>query len=80
MQLDAQERILTTNASRTMAAMSLGFIVVVTPATIQEVVAACTGCKVKSYFLFMFVFSRRSQFTSFLDISDMRIIIYTLQQ
>ncbi|CAH1636532.1 unnamed protein product [Spodoptera littoralis] len=34
------------STSRTMAAMSLGFIVMVTPATIQEVVAACTGCKV----------------------------------
>ncbi|KAI8421675.1 hypothetical protein MSG28_009665 [Choristoneura fumiferana] len=33
------------STSRTMAAMSLGFIVMVTPATIQEVVAACTGCK-----------------------------------
>jgi hypothetical protein len=30
-----------------MAAMSLGFIVMVTPWTIQEVVAACTGTKVK---------------------------------
>lgn len=28
-----------------MAAMSLGFIVVVTPWTIQEVVAACTGTR-----------------------------------
>ncbi|GBP47807.1 5-hydroxytryptamine receptor 5B [Eumeta japonica] len=34
------------STSRTMAAMSLGFIVMVTPATIQEVVAACTGCKI----------------------------------
>lgn len=31
-----------------MAAMSLGFIVMVTPWTIQEVVAACTGSKVKT--------------------------------
>ncbi|KAG5884186.1 hypothetical protein JTB14_017073 [Gonioctena quinquepunctata] len=38
-----QERRLSTTASRTMAAMSLGFIVLVTPWTIQEVVAACTG-------------------------------------
>lgn len=29
-----------------MAAISLGFIVIVTPYTIQEVVAACTGSKV----------------------------------
>lgn len=57
MQLDAQERILTTNASRTMAAMSLGFIVVVTPATIQEVVAACTGCKVK-YIFYICIFDK----------------------
>ncbi|XP_076224236.1 trace amine-associated receptor 8b isoform X3 [Nomia melanderi] len=39
------ERRLSTSASRTMAAMSLGFIVMVTPWTIQEVVAACTGSK-----------------------------------
>ncbi|XP_076397721.1 green-sensitive opsin-3 isoform X5 [Megachile rotundata] len=43
--LVAQERRLSTSASRTMAAMSLGFIVMVTPWTIQEVVAACTGSK-----------------------------------
>nr|XP_018905598.1 PREDICTED: trace amine-associated receptor 8c [Bemisia tabaci] len=41
----AQERRMSMNTSRTMAAMSLGFIVVVTPWTIQEVVAACTGSK-----------------------------------
>ncbi|XP_072396800.1 trace amine-associated receptor 1 isoform X1 [Diabrotica undecimpunctata] len=40
-----QERRLSTTASRTMAAMSLGFIVLVTPWTIQEVVAACTGTR-----------------------------------
>lgn len=44
-QLVAHERRLSTSASRTMAAMSLGFIVMVTPWTIQEVVAACTGSK-----------------------------------
>ncbi|XP_065170945.1 probable G-protein coupled receptor 21 isoform X2 [Atheta coriaria] len=43
--LVCQERRLSTNASRTMAAMSLGFIVLVTPWTIQEVVAACTGSR-----------------------------------
>ncbi|KYM95020.1 Trace amine-associated receptor 1 [Cyphomyrmex costatus] len=43
--LVAHERRLSTSASRTMAAMSLGFIVMVTPWTIQEVVAACTGSK-----------------------------------
>lgn len=45
LQLVSQERRLSTNASRTMAAMSLGFIVLVTPWTIQEVVAACTGTR-----------------------------------
>ncbi|XP_076275449.1 uncharacterized protein LOC143206677 [Rhynchophorus ferrugineus] len=40
-----QERKLSTICSRTMAAMSLGFIVLVTPWTIQEVVAACTGSR-----------------------------------
>ena len=44
-QLVTHERRLSTAASRTMAAMSLGFIVMVTPWTIQEVVAACTGSK-----------------------------------
>ncbi|KAK0160074.1 hypothetical protein PV328_007519 [Microctonus aethiopoides] len=43
--LMAHERRLSTSASRTMAAMSLGFIVMVTPWTIQEVVVACTGSK-----------------------------------
>ncbi|XP_057652217.1 trace amine-associated receptor 1 [Diorhabda carinulata] len=43
--LMTQERRLSTTASRTMAAMSLGFIVLVTPWTIQEVVAACTGTR-----------------------------------
>lgn len=45
LQLVTQERRLSTTASRTMAAMSLGFIVLVTPWTIQEVVAACTGTR-----------------------------------
>ncbi|XP_066248611.1 trace amine-associated receptor 8c [Euwallacea similis] len=40
-----QERKLSLVCSRTMAAMSLGFIVLVTPWTIQEVVAACTGSR-----------------------------------
>ncbi|XP_050295525.1 trace amine-associated receptor 1 [Anthonomus grandis grandis] len=39
------ERKLGLVCSRTMAAMSLGFIVLVTPWTIQEVVAACTGSR-----------------------------------
>ncbi|CAB0043504.1 unnamed protein product [Trichogramma brassicae] len=45
LQLILHDRRLSTVASRTMAAMSLGFIVMVTPWTIQEVVAACTGTK-----------------------------------
>ncbi|PNF26315.1 hypothetical protein B7P43_G02651 [Cryptotermes secundus] len=49
----AQERRLSTNSSRTMAAMSLGFIVMVTPWTIQEVVAACTGTKVPQFIDFL---------------------------
>ncbi|XP_044018750.1 trace amine-associated receptor 9 isoform X2 [Aphidius gifuensis] len=43
--LMVHERRLSTSVSRTMAAMSLGFIVMVTPWTIQEVVVACTGSK-----------------------------------
>lgn len=35
-----------------MAAISLGFIVIVTPYTIQEVVAACTGSKVTLYLFY----------------------------
>ena len=50
-QLVAQERRLSTSASRTMAAISLGFIVMVTPWTIQEVVAACTATKVRERLL-----------------------------
>ncbi|BES99411.1 7 transmembrane receptor (rhodopsin family) [Nesidiocoris tenuis] len=45
----AHERRLSTSASRTMAAMSLGFIVMVTPWTIQEVVVACTGSKMPEF-------------------------------
>ncbi|KAK9508608.1 hypothetical protein O3M35_006134 [Rhynocoris fuscipes] len=48
----AHERRLSTNASRTMAAMSLGFIVMVTPWTIQEVVVACTGTKMPEFLEF----------------------------
>ncbi|KAK6635127.1 hypothetical protein RUM44_000376 [Polyplax serrata] len=49
----ARERRLSLNVSRTMAAMSLGFIVMVTPWTIQEVVAACTGSKVPPFLDFL---------------------------
>ncbi|XP_059478303.1 G-protein coupled receptor 52 isoform X3 [Neocloeon triangulifer] len=49
----AQERRLSTAASRTMAAMSLSFIVMVTPWSIQEVVAACTGSKVPPFMDFL---------------------------
>lgn len=44
--ISVQDNRLSGSVSRTMAAMSLGFIVVVTPWSIQEVVAACTGSKV----------------------------------
>ncbi|XP_059607792.1 trace amine-associated receptor 1 [Phlebotomus argentipes] len=44
-----QERHVSGSTSRTMAAMSLGFIVMVTPWTIQEIVAACTGSKVPPF-------------------------------
>lgn len=46
------ERRLNGSASRTMAAMSLGYIVMVTPWAIQEIVAACTNskvCEIASY-------------------------------
>lgn len=46
LQMIEHERVLRGSTSRTMAAVSLGFIVIVTPWTIQEVVAACTGSKV----------------------------------
>lgn len=41
-----QEKNSSGNTSRSMAAISLGFIVMVTPWTIQEIVTACTGSKV----------------------------------
>lgn len=52
-QLVTQERRMSTSASRTMAAMSLGFIVLVTPWTIQEVVAACTGTRAPGFLDFL---------------------------
>lgn len=48
-----QENRLSGSTSRTMASMSLGFIVMVTPWTIQEVVAACTGSKVSLFHFFL---------------------------
>lgn len=51
----SQEKRLTGSVTRTMAAMSLGFIVMVTPWTIQEVVAACTGSKVIYLIFFFFI-------------------------
>lgn len=53
LQLVTQERKLSTKVSRTMAAMSLGFIVLVTPWTIQEVVAACTGTRAPGFLDFL---------------------------
>uniref|UniRef100_A0A1B0D297 G-protein coupled receptors family 1 profile domain-containing protein n=1 Tax=Phlebotomus papatasi TaxID=29031 RepID=A0A1B0D297_PHLPP len=43
-----------------MAAMSLGFIVMVTPWTIQEVVAACTGSKVPPFLDFFVTWTAMS--------------------
>ncbi|XP_062564101.1 5-hydroxytryptamine receptor 1D [Armigeres subalbatus] len=40
------EQRLNGSTSRTMAAISLGFIVIITPWTIQEIVATCTGSKI----------------------------------
>lgn len=60
----AQEKRLSGSASRTMAAISLGFIVMVTPWTIQEVVAACTGSKVMyTVHTMRFYFSRTANNT-----------------
>ncbi|XP_055627983.1 5-hydroxytryptamine receptor 1A [Toxorhynchites rutilus septentrionalis] len=44
--LAEHEQRLNGSTSRTMAAISLGFIVIVTPWTIQEIVATCTGSKI----------------------------------
>ncbi|XP_055856353.1 beta-3 adrenergic receptor isoform X2 [Episyrphus balteatus] len=41
------------STSRSMAAMSLGFIVMVTPWTIQEIVTACTGSKLPPFLDFI---------------------------
>jgi len=38
-----------------MGAVALGFIVAVTPWTIQEVVTACTGTKVRFFTTFIFI-------------------------
>ncbi|XP_055312764.1 5-hydroxytryptamine receptor 1D [Sitodiplosis mosellana] len=51
--VDLQERRISGSVSRTMAAMSLGFIVMVTPWSIQEVVAACTGSKLPPFLEFL---------------------------
>ncbi|GAB0100943.1 trace amine-associated receptor 1 [Sergentomyia squamirostris] len=48
------------STSRTMAAMSLSFIVMVTPWTIQEVVAACTGSKVPPFLDFFVTWTAMS--------------------
>lgn len=57
-QIIEHEKILRGSTSRTMAAISLGFIVIVTPYTIQEVVAACTGSKVISALLWLNLWTR----------------------
>lgn len=46
MNLADHEQRLNGSTSRTMAAISLGFIVIITPWTIQEIVATCTGSKI----------------------------------
>lgn len=43
------------STSRTMAAISLGFIVIVTPWTILEIVTACTGSKVNLWLILAIV-------------------------
>ncbi|XP_055705323.1 trace amine-associated receptor 1 [Phlebotomus papatasi] len=55
-----QDRHVSGSTSRTMAAMSLGFIVMVTPWTIQEVVAACTGSKVPPFLDFFVTWTAMS--------------------
>ncbi|XP_067627773.1 uncharacterized protein [Eurosta solidaginis] len=48
-----QEKHSAGNTSRSMAAISLGFIVMVTPWTIQEIVTACTGSKLPPFLDFV---------------------------
>ncbi|XP_054738919.1 uncharacterized protein LOC129245004 [Anastrepha obliqua] len=48
-----QEKHSAGNTSRSMAAISLGFIVMVTPWTIQEIVTACTGSKLPPFLDFL---------------------------
>ncbi|ALC41899.1 CG13579 [Drosophila busckii] len=48
-----QEKNSSGNTSRSMAAISLGFIVMVTPWTIQEIVTACTGSKLPPFLDFV---------------------------
>ncbi|XP_034478231.1 5-hydroxytryptamine receptor 1D [Drosophila innubila] len=48
-----QEKNSSGNTSRSMAAISLGFIVMVTPWTIQEIVTACTGSKLPPFLDFL---------------------------
>lgn len=61
-QMVEHERVLRGSTSRTMAAISLGFIVIVTPYTIQEVVAACTGSKVIKVFAYVFLLLLSAEF------------------
>ncbi|XP_037956671.1 5-hydroxytryptamine receptor 1D-like [Teleopsis dalmanni] len=48
-----QEKNSSGSTSRSMAAISLGFIVMVTPWTIQEIVTACTGSKLPPFLDFL---------------------------
>lgn len=54
------------SVSRTMAAVSLGFIVMVTPWAIQEVVAACTGSKVTLFSVFWASYDQKKKIIRFL--------------
>lgn len=56
-----QEKNSSGNTSRSMAAISLGFIVMVTPWTIQEIVTACTGSKASPHPLVLVVYWGISQ-------------------
>ena len=51
------ERRLHYNISKTMAALSLSFIILITPWTFKEVIEACTGTKVLSFCL-TFIYSQ----------------------
>lgn len=61
-----QEKNSSGSTSRSMATISLGFIVMVTPWTIQEIVTACTGSKVSYWPHSLFFFFICCFFVNFL--------------